>query len=139
MNKKHTTVKEIINKSKSSTDWERFDNMTDKEIDCSEIPELDKAFWETAEVVESPLSSSNQPKEQVVISKYSNTIFKTSPQFLVNEDGERISVLLDMGSFHRIVEILNDIEDNMLMDEVENEPRIAWEDIKISLKEKGKL
>ena len=34
----------------SKTDWDRVDAMTDEEIDTSEIPPLDEAFFANAEV-----------------------------------------------------------------------------------------
>lgn len=36
---------------KGKTDWARLDRMTDEEIDCSEIPELNADFWAHAQVV----------------------------------------------------------------------------------------
>lgn len=33
------------------TDWKRLETMTDEEIDCSDIPELGKEFWENASLV----------------------------------------------------------------------------------------
>ena len=35
-------------KKKSETDWDRIDRMTDDEIDTSDIPPLDDAFFERA-------------------------------------------------------------------------------------------
>lgn len=35
-------------KKKSDTDWDRIDRMTDDEIDTSDIPPLDDAFFERA-------------------------------------------------------------------------------------------
>ncbi|MBF0217444.1 MAG: BrnA antitoxin family protein [Candidatus Omnitrophica bacterium] len=35
----------------SRTDWEKIDLLADKQIDYSEIPELDELFWENAEIV----------------------------------------------------------------------------------------
>jgi len=34
---------------KSETDWKRLGSMSDKDIDYSDIPELDEAFFEEAE------------------------------------------------------------------------------------------
>lgn len=42
--KAKTTIKE------SRTDWNRLNNMSDKEIDVSDIPELGKSFFENAVV-----------------------------------------------------------------------------------------
>ena len=38
-------------KYNSKTDWKRIKNMKDEDIDYSDIPELDKEFWDNAEVV----------------------------------------------------------------------------------------
>lgn len=35
----------------SGTDWQRLAAMTDKDIDTSDIPELDENFWKDAELV----------------------------------------------------------------------------------------
>ncbi|MDP8238607.1 MAG: hypothetical protein P9X24_05925 [Candidatus Hatepunaea meridiana] len=61
------------------------------------------------------------------------------PQFIINEKGERVSAILDIETFRRIMEQLEDIYDNYLMDEVENEPGIPWEEVKESLKREGKI
>ena len=37
-------------KNSSETNWERIDQMTDSEIDTSDIPPLDDAFFENAEL-----------------------------------------------------------------------------------------
>jgi uncharacterized protein (DUF4415 family) len=37
-------------KGKSETDWERVDALADEEIDTSDIPPLDEAFFERAEL-----------------------------------------------------------------------------------------
>ncbi len=36
---------------KSQTDWARVEAMTDEEIDCSDNPETDEAFWASAELI----------------------------------------------------------------------------------------
>lgn len=36
-------------KKPSETDWARLDNMTDEEVDTSDIPPLSEAFFETAQ------------------------------------------------------------------------------------------
>ena len=35
---------------KSGTDWKKLESMNDKEIDLSEIPELDEEFFRNAEI-----------------------------------------------------------------------------------------
>ncbi len=37
-----------LDKLESKTDWERLERMQDEEIDVSEVPELDEAFWQHA-------------------------------------------------------------------------------------------
>jgi uncharacterized protein (DUF4415 family) len=37
-------------KNSSETNWERIDQMTDSEIDTSDIPPLDHAFFDNAEL-----------------------------------------------------------------------------------------
>ena len=56
------------------------------------------------------------------------TIFKQPPQYVVDQEGKRVSVILDIETFRRIQEELEDFYDNLLMDEVEDEPRIPLED-----------
>ena len=38
-------------KRTSKTDWEKVDSISEREINYSEIPELDKRFWKEAELV----------------------------------------------------------------------------------------
>ena len=38
-------------KHSSRTDWERLKNMSDNQIDYSDIPETDLDFWEDAEIL----------------------------------------------------------------------------------------
>lgn len=40
---------QILNKSK--TDWKKFDELSDNQIDTSEIPELDKEWFKNAKIV----------------------------------------------------------------------------------------
>jgi uncharacterized protein (DUF4415 family) len=37
----------------SETDWERLENLTDDEVDLSDIPPIEPAFWENAPKVKS--------------------------------------------------------------------------------------
>ena len=61
------------------------------------------------------------------------------PKFIVNEKGKKISVVLDIKTYNQLIEELEDIIDNRLMDEVENEPTVPWEEVKESLRKEGKL
>ncbi|MDP8239912.1 MAG: hypothetical protein P9X24_12550 [Candidatus Hatepunaea meridiana] len=50
------------------------------------------------------------------------------PQYLINLSGERVGVFLDIETYQRIMEELEDKRDNLLMDEVENDERIPLEE-----------
>jgi len=54
MSKKITKMQLGEGLDKSKTDWKRLDAMTDDDIDYSDIPELDEAFFKNAEVVMPP-------------------------------------------------------------------------------------
>ncbi|MBF0200911.1 MAG: hypothetical protein HQK66_06285 [Desulfamplus sp.] len=43
-------MKPNASKKKTKTDWSRLASMTDSEIDCSDIPELNEEFWANATV-----------------------------------------------------------------------------------------
>lgn len=45
----------------TEAEWQRFANLTDDEIDTSDIPELDETFWKNARVVYP------QPKQAISI------------------------------------------------------------------------
>jgi uncharacterized protein (DUF4415 family) len=49
-------------KVQGQTDWKRLDAMQDEEIDYSDMPELDEAFFRTAKIAEPPM-----PKRQLTI------------------------------------------------------------------------
>jgi len=51
MKKKITQMQLGEGLEKSQTDWDKLDAMTDEDIDCSDIPELDANFFKNAEVV----------------------------------------------------------------------------------------
>ncbi len=43
-------MSEDVLKNQSQTDWERLEQMTDEEIDTSDIPPLDEAFFANAQI-----------------------------------------------------------------------------------------
>ena len=43
-------MKNINTKNSSATDWERIDNITDEQIDTSDIPALDADFFSRAKL-----------------------------------------------------------------------------------------
>jgi uncharacterized protein (DUF4415 family) len=44
-------VKKISSKTRSKTNWTRVDSLSDRDIDYSDIPELDKDFFKSATLV----------------------------------------------------------------------------------------
>ena len=44
-------MKKISSKTRSKTNWTRIDSLSDRDIDYSEIPELDKDFFRSATLV----------------------------------------------------------------------------------------
>lgn len=54
MNTNRTKSKLGERLSTSQTDWDRVDKLTDDDIDCSDIPELDEEFFRNARVVTPP-------------------------------------------------------------------------------------
>ena len=52
------------------------------------------------------------------------------PQFVVDKKGRKKSVLLPYKDYKELVELAQDVIDAKLIDEVRNEPRVSWEDVK---------
>ena len=44
-------MKKISSKTRSKTNWTRVDSLSDRDIDYSDIPELDKNFFKSATLV----------------------------------------------------------------------------------------
>lgn len=44
-------MKKISTKTRSKTNWTRVDSLSDRDIDYSDIPELDKDFFKSATLV----------------------------------------------------------------------------------------
>ena len=61
MNKNITRMKLGESLGKSQTDWNHLRQISDEEIDCSDIPELDETFWKNAKLV------TPQEKKQLTI------------------------------------------------------------------------
>ena len=58
------------------------------------------------------------------------TTLMPSPQYITNRNGERIGVFIDLETYQRFIEDLEDLYDNQLMDEVEDEERTPWEEVR---------
>ena len=44
-------MKKVSSKTRSKTNWTRVDSLSDRDIDYSDIPELDKDFFKSATLV----------------------------------------------------------------------------------------
>lgn len=60
-------------------------------------------------------------------------------QYIVDEDGERVGIVLDIETYQRIMELLEDVIDNKLIEETLGEPTTPWEEVKESLRQERKL
>ena len=84
------------------------------------------------------MSKKDSASTEVLIEE-KTTLFQHPPQYIVDSKGKKVGVILDMDTFREMMEALEDLLDNKLMDEVENEPRIPWDEVKESLEREGKL
>ncbi|MDN3582946.1 hypothetical protein [Mucilaginibacter flavus] len=52
------------------------------------------------------------------------------PQYITNEDGEKVSVIIPVSEYERMIEELEDIDDVRLFDEAKknNEPSMSFDD-----------
>jgi hypothetical protein len=51
------------------------------------------------------------------------------PQFVVDDKGRKKGVLLSLKDFKELVECAQDVIDARLIDEVKDEPTVAWEKV----------
>ncbi len=52
------------------------------------------------------------------------------PQYVIDEKGQRRSVLLSIEEYQELLESAQDVIDAALIDKVRDEPRVAWGDVK---------
>ena len=52
------------------------------------------------------------------------------PQYVIDEKGQRRSVLLSIEEYQELLESAQDVIDAALIDKVKDEPRVAWSDVK---------
>ena len=52
------------------------------------------------------------------------------PQYVIDEKGQRRSVLLSIEEYQELLESAQDVIDAALIDKVKGEPRVAWSDVK---------
>jgi hypothetical protein len=61
---------------------------------------------------------------------------KTQPQFIINTDGEKVSVIIPLSDYY---EMLEDLEDLAAIAQLRNEVTIPWEQVKKELKDNDLL
>lgn len=68
------------------------------------------------------------------------TALEISPQYIIDNSGNRVSVVLSIKAFQEIVEMLEELEDIRLYDEVmsRNEERVSLEDYLAERKSRAK-
>ena len=52
------------------------------------------------------------------------------PQYVIDEKGQRRSVLLSIEEYQELLESAQDVIDAALIDQAKDEPRVAWSDVK---------
>jgi len=52
------------------------------------------------------------------------------PQYVIDEKGQRRSVLLSIEEYQELLESAQDVIDAALIDEVTDDARVAWSDVK---------
>ena len=52
------------------------------------------------------------------------------PQYVIDEKGQRRSVLLSIEEYQELLESAQDVIDAALIDEVKDDPQMAWSDVK---------
>ena len=61
------------------------------------------------------------------------------PRFIVDEKGNKVEAILDIGTYRELMRKLEDFNDNLLIDETLSEETVSWDDVKASLRSEGKL
>ena len=52
------------------------------------------------------------------------------PQYVIDEKGQRRSVLLSIEEYHELLESAQEVIDTALIDRVKDEPLVAWSEVK---------
>lgn len=63
----------------------------------------------------------------------------TQPQYITNENGDKISVILPIADYQAMLQTLEDFEDLALIKEREHEVSIPFADVLENLKRHGKV
>lgn len=63
----------------------------------------------------------------------------TPAQYITNENGDKISVILPLADYHALLEALEDLEDLALVNEREHEVNIPLAEVVENLKRHGKI
>ena len=61
------------------------------------------------------------------------------PQFVLDSQGNKIGVFIDIETYERLFRDLEDHYDNKLIDETLDEETVPWEEVKADLRRAGKL
>ena len=61
------------------------------------------------------------------------------PRFIMDEKGNKVEAILDIGTYQELMRKLEDFNDNLLIDETLSEETVSWDDVKSSLRREGKL
>ena len=69
----------------------------------------------------------------------SEKIIKKPRQFIVDENGERVGIVLDIETYNRMMEFLEDAFDIQLINETIGEPTTPWAEVKEALHKEGKI
>jgi hypothetical protein len=57
-------------------------------------------------------------------------MYNISPEYLVDNKGNKTKVLLDYSSYLELIEMLEDLQDSKVIKQVRNEPEISLTDYK---------
>ncbi|NQU04485.1 MAG: hypothetical protein HQ568_00220 [Calditrichaeota bacterium] len=66
-------------------------------------------------------------------------IIQKPRQYIVDEKGDRVGIVLDIETYRQMMELLEDAFDVQLINETLGEPTIPWAKVKKSLRQEGKL
>jgi len=83
----------------------------------------------------------NAPAPPARARRKPKTVSRNSKQYVVDENGRRIAVVLPLRQYRKLVEALEDLEDIRAADEARAEggEPIPWEQVKAELRAEGKL
>ena len=83
----------------------------------------------------------NAPAPPARARRKPKTVSRNSKQYVVDENGRRIAVVLPLRQYRKLVEAMEDLEDLRAAEEARAEggEAIPWEQVKAELRAEGKL